>query len=387
MDFALKGVAIDFPSGYFGGKERSILKATIEALTAQDSKFGLGHVQPTAMLGRVMDFQFVENPAGLFRRERLVKRGRFMRVKVVLHQYDLFRGCVMHVNQLANDMRIIQRRPALRDLHMSLTGQRLEHHKHIRGAVPLVLIVGRRRASRSGWNRQSGLFDELLRCLVKTHHRPLRVERTVIHLQHILHRAYKLCVFLRWNHPLAMKPRLDFVFFSRKRTVSSLIESTTSNCTSLSASSCSVQRARPSGGSLQANATNLASFSPSSLGNRGRDLGLRTNAASNPSSTSRCRKRWIVDSPTSNASEIFSSVQPGPQTPTSALSSIRARSRLSAAARRSPTTDSNVTRSSFVNRTTYLASLPILRLPSNLPRERSPYTNYPKPVNFNLVDH
>lgn len=52
----------------------------------------------------------------------------------------------------------------------------------------------------------------------------------------------------------------------------------------------------------------------------------RANPAAMPSSTTRCRSRWMVDSPTSNASAIFASVQPGPQGPTSALSKIRARS-------------------------------------------------------------
>jgi len=31
--------------------------------------------------------------------------------------------------------------------------------------------------------------------------------------------------------------------------------------------------------------------------------------------------------------------------------------------------------------------LPILWLLSNLTPERSPYTHYPEPVNFNLMDH
>jgi len=48
--------------------------------------------------------------------------------------------------------------------------------------------------------------------------------------------------------------RAQFVFFSVRRTVWSEIESTTSNRTNASASSLSVHRSRPSGGSLQARA-------------------------------------------------------------------------------------------------------------------------------------
>ena len=59
------------------------------------------------------------------------------------------------------------------------------------------------------------------------------------------------------------------VFFRVWRTVSALMVSTISHSTSRSASSCSVQPARPSGGWEQAMATKWASLSPSSfLGRR-----------------------------------------------------------------------------------------------------------------------
>ena len=68
------------------------------------------------------------------------------------------------------------------------------------------------------------------------------------------------------NAPGRYSPRRDFVFFSISPTVTWLIESTEWSSTILSASKRNVQRAAPSGGSLQANMTNLASTSPVNFG-------------------------------------------------------------------------------------------------------------------------
>ena len=68
------------------------------------------------------------------------------------------------------------------------------------------------------------------------------------------------------NAPHLLAPRLDVVFLSTLRTVSWDMVCTTLRRFNSSASRCNVQRARPSGGSLQAMATSCASPSPSSTG-------------------------------------------------------------------------------------------------------------------------
>ena len=95
------------------------------------------------------------------------------------------------------------------------------------------------------------------------------LELTVVNLQHVLHGADELSIALRRDAPALLQPRLELVFFSVWRTVSAQILSTISHSTSRSASNCSVQRARPSGGWEQAKAINWASSWPSSfLGRR-----------------------------------------------------------------------------------------------------------------------
>src|SRR5262249_21300575 len=148
----------------------------------------------------------------------------------------------------------------------------------------------------------------------------------VVDLQHVLHPRHELAALLRRDHPLLLAVRLQFVFLSTRRTVSSLTESNTSNSTSLSARSLSVQRPRPSGGCEQARAISRASASPSNLRWRlGRSWGLRPSADSRPRSTKRWRTRSTVRSPQSSASAIRASSQAGPSSAESALRRIRAR--------------------------------------------------------------
>src|SRR5206468_10213852 len=83
--------------------------------------------------------------------------------------------------------------------------------------------------------------------------RPPLAVRPVIDLQHVLHPGHELPALARRDDPLLLEVRLERVFLSTRRTVSSQTASTTSSSTSLSANIFRVQRARPSGGAEQAN--------------------------------------------------------------------------------------------------------------------------------------
>ena len=45
----------------------------IETLIGQDSKLGLGHIEPAAVLGRVVPFEALDEATGLQRREYFVE--------------------------------------------------------------------------------------------------------------------------------------------------------------------------------------------------------------------------------------------------------------------------------------------------------------------------
>ena len=114
-----------------------------------------------------------------------------------------------------------------------------------------------------------------------------------VRVEHVFHHGDK-----GWSHfrdaPVLLKPWLESVFLSVRRTASSEMDGTTRRTINSFASNCIVQLTRPSGGLLHANAINVAWPRSSNFGTapgRGRSL----NAASSPCSTKRLRMRSTVD--------------------------------------------------------------------------------------------
>ncbi len=89
--------------------------------------------------------------------------------------------------------------------------------------------------------------------------------RAHIDSQHVLHGGYECAVGLRRNDPLLFEMGLKDVFFRTRPIVLSLARSTMFSSTTLFSNNRNVQRARPLGGSEQARAISLASFSPSKI--------------------------------------------------------------------------------------------------------------------------
>src|SRR4029079_15644337 len=123
----------------------------------------------------------------------------------------------------------------------------------------LVLVVLLRRRARPYRQRLTHVAEQLLAALIDTHRRAAVVRRPGINLQHIFHVGDEGRVRLGREDPLLLQPRLDLVFLSVRQTVAGSMDSTTSNSTSLSASSFIVQQAWPCGGGEQATATRRAS--------------------------------------------------------------------------------------------------------------------------------
>src|SRR5699024_815351 len=112
--------------------------------------------------------------------------------------------------------------------------------------------------------------------LVKTNERPGWVVWFAVEREDVFHVVDELGVLLWRDHPLFGWVRLELVFLRTWRPVSWETDSCSisSRTTSSSARRRSVQRGRPSGGSLVARAMRWASSSPSSLRSYSRS-GLR----------------------------------------------------------------------------------------------------------------
>src|SRR4029077_4421317 len=127
---------------------------------------------------------------------------------------------------------------------------------------------------------------------VQAHQRAIRVARSHVDGQHVLHGGYERGIGLRRNEPARAAVGLENVFFRVLPIVESLAGSTIFSSTPFFSNSRRVQRARPLGGLEQASAISLASFSPSKIrATPGVARCLRLNTASKPSSDNCFRTR------------------------------------------------------------------------------------------------
>src|SRR3974377_1028546 len=170
--------------------------------------------------------------------------------------------------------------------------ERGKHHKQIGRAIAFVFIIESDQPSLFHLDRSACFSDQLLRGLVQANQRNIGIARPRIHGQHVLHGGYECAVGFRRNDPLPFEMGPKDVFLRVRPIVLSLARSTMFSSTTLFSNNRNVQRARPLGGSEQARAISLASFSPSKiLGTAGVARGFRLSTASKPSSTSCLRTR------------------------------------------------------------------------------------------------
>src|SRR5262245_43014365 len=277
----------------------------------------LGHVQPTPVLGSVMQLQLPGNPSRLGRLERFVQRRDLMRIEIVQHDPNHAGFWVAFVHQPLHLVGEVDPRTLLRHMHMAPAGLRFHEEKKVARAVALVFVITALRLPWLGGQRLPALCDELLVGFIKVDLRPLSIIGRCVDFQHVFHGGDELRTHL-WNTPLLLQPRLEVTFFNTRRTLSYEYDSAKPRATTRSASRCKVQRLRPSGAPLQASAIRRASAFSSSFGRvpgRGRSA-----SAPSPSSTKRWRRRSTVARPTERAAAMAWSSQPS-----AALSRIRAR--------------------------------------------------------------
>ena len=101
-------------------------------------------------------------------------------------------------------------RAPLGDLDLAPRPVHVEEDEQIGGAVAAVLAVVALELARLGRDRLAHLADELDRALVEADHRPLRVGRFGIEVEHILHAGDIFGVDLG-NAPHVLAPRLEIV--------------------------------------------------------------------------------------------------------------------------------------------------------------------------------
>src|SRR5919206_1830826 len=313
----LLGVALLFPGRDLTHERGFVGDTAVEALLLEHTQLHLGHVQPAPMLGGVRQLQLPGDAPRLSRLERFIERRELMRIEIVQHHPNHRGFWVAFVHQPLHRMREVDLGPLLCHPHMPPASLRFHKEKEVARAVAGVFVIVALRPPRLSRQRLPGLLDELLARLIKVHFGPGGIIGLRVDLQDVFHRGNELRPHL-WDAPLLLQPRLEDRFFKTRRTLSYEYAAARPRATTRSASSCKVQRWRPSGAALQASAIRRACAFSSNLGcfpGRG-----RSSRASSPAATKRWRVRSTVARPTERATAMaLSSI------PSAAFSRIRAR--------------------------------------------------------------
>lgn len=160
---------------------------------------------------------------------------------------------ITSVEQRANELGPLEPSPLIGHPDRPPVAQRFEGDEQARRAVANVDVIEPCDRVRTRRQRLPRLTDQLLEGLIHADHRSTTIVRPLVDFQDVFQAIDELDRLSRRNTPHLFQMRAEFVFFGVRRTVSCETASITSNSTKTSANSRNVQRARPSGGTPQAN--------------------------------------------------------------------------------------------------------------------------------------
>src|SRR5215207_8963466 len=121
--------------------QRCPVSNPVRQVAAEGAQLDLGHVQPRAVLGRVVDLETVGDTLGLLGCECLVKRGWGVGIELVHDQDDLVRLAVAPVHELAHEARPVGTPAPVGDRHLAPTAERLKRYEQVGGAIAHVFAV------------------------------------------------------------------------------------------------------------------------------------------------------------------------------------------------------------------------------------------------------
>ena len=122
--------------------ERGLRRDTApKALTTQMAEFDLSHVEPTAVLGSVMDLSFIRDSFRLRRIKSFIKRCFGVGIEIVHHQANFLHMRIMVINKFFYNVRPINLGPLCSDFGLSLTSSGFKSHKNVCRPIALLLCV------------------------------------------------------------------------------------------------------------------------------------------------------------------------------------------------------------------------------------------------------
>ena len=148
----------------------------------------------------------------------------------------------MHIDQLLDSLGPVDAGPAVADHDLAPASEWFADHEQVDDALSDVLVVFFGGDAGSHRLRRGDIREQLAAGFVQADLRTLRVVRPGVDVEHVLHPMDELGVRFRRDTPALDQPRFENVCLKVCRTVSYQTVSTTSNSTSLLASSRRIHR-------------------------------------------------------------------------------------------------------------------------------------------------
>ena len=138
---------------------------------AEHTQFNLGHIEPTAMFGRVVELQALCDSCGLRGVESLVQRSQLVGVEIVQHHTDQVGLRICMVHQPRHLMCEVLGRLTSGHFYMTLPSQGLGEHEQVASSASHILIVVTLHSSRLWWDARILVCYQLLGGLIEADNR------------------------------------------------------------------------------------------------------------------------------------------------------------------------------------------------------------------------
>lgn len=177
VDGCSLGVAFSLPGRHFRTYRGCVWQPAIQALPGQDGELDFCHVEPTAVLGRVVKLELANDAAGFGRLKRFVKCGWRVRIQIVKGDPNELGIREVQIDQVFHTLSKVGFGTLVGYLNMPPAHMRLHKHEQVASVFAFVLVVITLRPPRFAWQRLPRFADQLVRALVKADPWPFGVFR------------------------------------------------------------------------------------------------------------------------------------------------------------------------------------------------------------------
>src|SRR4029434_9413915 len=168
VDPCVMVIACCLPGSDFLAQRGDMRNTAIQTLLGEHSKCTFSHIEPTAMLRRIVPFQLPCDPACLRRCKGLVQRGGGVSIEIIDDQSNHVCLWKMYVDPLLHLQGKVILRAACCDVDVPPPMQRLDKEKEICCAFTAIRIIVASRLARPDWQGLPRLTDQLPRTFIKT---------------------------------------------------------------------------------------------------------------------------------------------------------------------------------------------------------------------------